>query len=102
MIFFNQFQSKAAHMTTKKKPSFEEAMDGLEKIIGKLESEDLSLDKALDYFEEGVALMRSCEEQLKSAEGKLKELLKGENGEFVEKVLGDTLASIDSGGEERE
>ena len=81
-------------MTTRKKPSFEEALEGREKCIQKLEGNDLSLDKALDYFEEGVKLMRSCDEQLRSAEGKLTELLKGENGQFVEKTLGITLDSL--------
>jgi exonuclease VII small subunit len=34
--------------------------------------------------------MRICDTHLKSAEGKLKQLLKGENGEFIEKILGST------------
>ena len=41
--------------------------------------------------------MRSCDAHLKSAQGKLRELLKGENGEFVEKVLGITLESFIAG-----
>ena len=86
-------------MTAKKKPLFEEALEKLEQIIGKLESDDLALDEALDYFGKGVELMKSCDAQLKGAEGKLREILKGENGEFVERVLGITLDSV-LGGED--
>jgi exodeoxyribonuclease VII small subunit len=85
----------------KKKQSFEDALEQLEATIAKLESDDLALEEALDYFEKGVALMRVCDEHLRGAEGKLKELLKGENGQFVEKVLGMTLDSV-LGNEERD
>lgn len=81
-------------MATKKKQSFEESLEALEAIIEKLEGEDLALDEALDYFEKGVKLMRACDEHLRGAEGKLKELLKGEDGQFVEKVLGINLESV--------
>ncbi|MBD3346137.1 MAG: exodeoxyribonuclease VII small subunit [Chitinivibrionales bacterium] len=77
--------------------TFEKALKNLEGIIEKLESDDLTLDKALEYFEKGISLMRTCESHLKSAEGKLKELLKGEDGEFVEKTLGITADSLISG-----
>jgi len=79
--------------------TFEDALAKLETVIEQLESDDLSLDKALACFEQGIQLMRKCDSHLKSAQGKLKELLKGENGEFVEKVLGITLESF-AGGEE--
>lgn len=77
-------------MAPAKKLNFEEALKGMEHIIGQLERDDLTLSSALEYFEQGVALMRICDTHLKSAEGKLKQLLKGENGEFIEKILGST------------
>ena len=67
--------------------SFETAIKELEKIIEKLESPDLTLTNALDYFEKGVGLMKVCDSHLKSAEGKLKELVGGKDGEFIEKIL---------------
>ena len=76
------------------KPSFEEALDSLEKTITLLESPDLSLDDSLKYFEAGVAQIRTCETHLKKAEGKVTELLKGKNGAIVEKTLGITLESF--------
>lgn len=74
--------------------SFEDALAALENITEELEKDDLPLDRALSIFERGIVLMRKCETHLNSAQGKVKELLKGENGEYVEKVLGTTLESF--------
>lgn len=82
---------------SKQEPTFEQAMAQLEELVDKLESDDLSLDDALAHFEKGIALMRRCEGYLKGAEGKLRELLKGENGEFIEKTLGISPESLASG-----
>ena len=53
----------------------------------------MTLQEALAYFEKGIALIRQCEAQLKKAEGKLRELLEGENGEVIERILGSDLKS---------
>lgn len=82
---------------TQKKETFETAIKKLEAIISSLENDDLTLKEALENFEKGVTLMRTCDNHLRNAEGKLKELLKGENGEFVEKTLGITLDSFIDG-----
>jgi exodeoxyribonuclease VII small subunit len=74
--------------------TFEEALEALERVTDELEKEDLSLDRALTIFEQGIILMRKCDSHLKNAQGKIKELLEGENGEFVERVLGGTLESF--------
>ena len=79
------------------KDSFETAIKKLEAIISSLENDDQTLKEALENFEKGVKLMRTCDNHLRNAEGKLKELLKGENGEFVEKTLGITLDSFTDG-----
>ena len=86
-------------MPSKKKsnPSFEEALDELELIIEQLERDDLTLDNALLHFEDGIRLMRTCGSHLKNAKGKLRELMKGEDGEFITKVLGESLESFTGG-----
>jgi exodeoxyribonuclease VII small subunit len=73
---------------TKKQPTFEEALKEMEGIVEQLERDDLVLSDALAHFERGVALMRVCDSHLKNAEGKIRELTKGENGEFIERLLG--------------
>lgn len=87
-------QTPADQISTKEILSFEEALGALEEVVTELEKDDLSLDRALTIFEQGIGLMRQCDAKLGSAQGKMKELLKGENGEFVEKVLGDSLESF--------
>ncbi len=82
-----------------KEQSFEESIRELEHIIDRLEDDDLTLENALSFFEKGINNIRVCDKHLKDARGKLKELLRGEDGEFVERVLGITLDSV-CGGEE--
>lgn len=84
---------------TEKEQSFEASIQELEQIIERLEGDDLTLEGALCFFEQGIRNIRTCDKHLKDAQGKLRELLKGEDGEFVERVLGITLDSV-SGGEE--
>ena len=79
------------------KLTFEQSLDELEKIIEELEKDNLTLEEALRFFEKGVGMIRNCDSQLKNARGRLSELFKGENGEFLEKVLGLTLDSFLSG-----
>jgi exodeoxyribonuclease VII small subunit len=59
----------------KKEPSFEEGLDQLEKVVKKLEDGDLSLEKSLELFEQGVKLSGSCQKQLREAEHKVEILL---------------------------
>jgi exodeoxyribonuclease VII small subunit len=64
--------------------SFEGAMTRLEEIVKQLEQGELSLDEALGCFQEGVGLVRLCNNQLRSVEGQVEILmqqLEGESGE---------------------
>lgn len=63
-----------------KDPTFEEAMERLEGIVGELEEEDLPLEKSLEIFEEGVKLSRLLNCRLNEAEQKVEILLRGEDG----------------------
>jgi exodeoxyribonuclease VII small subunit len=61
--------------------SFESSLASLERIVAHLESGDLPLERALELFEEGVALARRCQSQLGDAERKVEMLLR-ERGEI--------------------
>jgi exodeoxyribonuclease VII small subunit len=74
--------------------TFESSLAELEKTIEQLEDGDLTLDTSLELFEKGITLIRTCDTHLKKAQGKITELLKGENGEYVEKILGSSLESF--------
>ena len=63
---------------------FEKKMEKLEEIAGAMEDGDLTLDKSLKLFEEGVKLSRQCNEQLNKAEEKVRLLLEiDEEGEAL-------------------
>lgn len=63
-----------------KKPDFERSLARLEEVVRRLESPQLSLDDAMQLFEEGVALSRECQKQLEEAEGRVEILLKNADG----------------------
>jgi len=59
---------------------FEEALKKLEKIVDDLEDGSLSLDEALEKYEEGIRLSRMCQKKLEVAKKKVEILLKSEDG----------------------
>jgi exodeoxyribonuclease VII small subunit len=63
------------------KENFEKSLKTLEEIVEKLEEPDLSLDKSLKLFEDGIKEARFCEKKLTEAEGKVEKLIK-ENDTF--------------------
>ena len=63
------------------KENFEKSLKTLEEIVEKLEEPDLSLDKSLKLFEDGIKEARFCEKKLTEAEGKVEKLIK-ENDAF--------------------
>ncbi len=71
-------------MTAKKpsKQSFEDVIKRLEQIVEALERGDVPLDEALNLYEEGIQLSRSCAERLKEAELRIKKLNKDSKGQF--------------------
>ncbi len=61
---------------------FEAALAELEHLVGQLEQGEPTLDEALQRFEQGVVLVRSCQAALRQAEQKVEQLLE-QNGEPV-------------------
>jgi exodeoxyribonuclease VII small subunit len=60
--------------------SFEEAMERLETIVGKLESGDVPLETAIELFQEGMKLSQLCGAKLEQVERKIEMLIESENG----------------------
>lgn len=72
--------NKKAYVKYMKEMSFENAMQELEEITGKLEKGNLSLDESVASFEEGMKLAKKCNNILEDAEKKIKILVqKDEN-----------------------
>ncbi len=65
-------------------PSFEEALQNLEKIVEELEEGNLPLEETLKRFEEGIKLARLCEKKLKQAQKKVSMLTRDEQGDLKE------------------
>ncbi|MDC3414436.1 exodeoxyribonuclease VII small subunit [Aquibacillus sp. 3ASR75-11] len=61
--------------------SFEEAMQQLEKIVEKLEEGDVPLEKAINYYQEGMKLSKLCSEKLTKVEGQMEQIV-NEQGTF--------------------
>lgn len=62
------------------KRTFEQTLKALEKIVDELENGDLPLEKALQKFDEGMALSRQCSAMLDETEKKVT-LLMGDNAD---------------------
>ena len=71
--------------------SLEDRLRRLEEIVGRLETEELELDKALALFEEGVGHVKEAEAALSAAELRVEELL-GEHQPGATRPLGEDEA----------
>lgn len=58
--------------------TFEEAMTQLEKIVARLEDENIPLEEALKEYEQAIVLVKYCNEVLAKAEVKVTEITEGE------------------------
>ena len=65
-------------------------------IVAELEKGEVSLDRALELFDEGMKLSGSCRKELEEAEGKVEVLLK-RNG----KLQPEAFESATQSGDER-
>ncbi|MBI5499434.1 MAG: exodeoxyribonuclease VII small subunit [Deltaproteobacteria bacterium] len=73
--------------------SFEEVLRRLEEIVESLESGELTVEKSLGLFEEGVGLAREGHRRLDAAEKRITELL--EDGSEKPLASGDVEAQHD-------
>jgi exodeoxyribonuclease VII small subunit len=72
-------------MTAKKvtKGTLEHSLKRLEEIVEAIERGDVSLDDAVNLYEEGIQISRECAEKLKAVELKIKKLSKNIEGQFT-------------------
>jgi exodeoxyribonuclease VII small subunit len=78
---------------------FEKSFQQLEKIVQRLEGEELPLDESLQLFEEGIRLSRFCHQRLEEVEKKIELILADAKGQPViepfEDEEGDELTEDD-------
>lgn len=76
--------AKAVQAGSPSKPdSFEKNLERLDAIVLELEDAELPLEKALELYEEGMALSGVCQQQLEAAEGRVEILRKRAGGKVV-------------------
>ena len=71
------------------KKKFEEALEELEKVVERLESGELSLEDSLAVFEDGVRLVKFCNQKLTEVEKKIELLVKEKDGKLQLRPLDD-------------
>jgi exodeoxyribonuclease VII small subunit len=72
-----------------KQKTFEDAMESLETIVQELESGDLTLEKAMQRFEEGIKLSKFCSDKLDETEKKITLLTGNADGTVSETPFSD-------------
>ena len=72
-------------MPSKNNLTFESASARLEEIVKILEQGKSSLDESLKLYEEGVLLVRFCNDSIDNAEKRIKMLVTDSNGKIEEK-----------------
>ncbi|HEX2062328.1 MAG TPA: exodeoxyribonuclease VII small subunit [Thermoanaerobaculia bacterium] len=76
-------------MAARRANDFEKAFQNLEKIVQRLESEELPLDESLQLFEEGIKLSRFCHQRLEEVEKKIELILADAKGQPVTQPFED-------------
>lgn len=66
---------------TKNDQTFEMKITRLETIVKSLDEEEVSLEKSLELYQEGIKLSQECDTILKNAELKVEELNKDTNSD---------------------
>ena len=61
---------------------FEQALKKLEKIVDELEGGEMSLEKSMTRYEEGMALSKACRKKLEAAKKKVEILVKSKDGKM--------------------
>ena len=80
--------------------SFEKALERLEAIVERLESEELGLDASLALFEEGIGLSRICQEKLSEVEKRVEIVMKEGRGGYATASFEESAAAGGSADEE--
>lgn len=67
---------------SKKEKTFEEAMERLETIVTRIESDELGLEEQFELFREGMALARFCDGKLSEVQKSVEIVLKESAAEW--------------------
>lgn len=67
--------------TEKNPPTLETAMQRVSEIVSSMEGGDMPLEKLIESYEEGTALVKMCQEKLDAAEKRIQIIARNARGE---------------------
>ena len=67
----------------KETPSLESAMQRISEIVSAMEDGNLPLEKLIDSYEEGINLVKDCQEKLDAAEKRIQVITRNARGGVV-------------------
>jgi exodeoxyribonuclease VII small subunit len=73
----------SAPKKSESQPNFEAAMDRLEEIVEQMESGKMMLEELIGRYEEGMKLVKICQERLASAEQRIEIITRNHAGKAV-------------------
>lgn len=74
------FDSSMPKSADAAEPSLEEAMTRISALVETMESGDLPLEKLIASYEEGIALVKSCQDKLDAAAGRIEKISRDAKG----------------------
>ena len=77
--------------------NFEAAMDRLEAIVDQMESGKMQLEELIVRYEEGMKLVKTCQERLASAEQRIEIITRNHAGKPVVQQFDATASGTASG-----
>lgn len=78
-----------AQKPDKNTKSLESAMERISEIVAAMEEGSLPLEKLLDSYEEGLGLVKACQEQLNTAEQRIQLIARDARGNTSLKPFDD-------------
>jgi exodeoxyribonuclease VII small subunit len=69
-----------AQKIQKETPTLESAMQRISEIVTAMEEGNLPLEKLIDCYEEGIALVKECQEKLDAAEKRIQIITRDARG----------------------
>jgi exodeoxyribonuclease VII small subunit len=67
--------------TEKNPPTLETAMQRVSEIVASMENGDMPLEKLIESYEEGIGLVKMCQEKLDAAEKRIQIITRNARGE---------------------
>lgn len=76
---------------------FEEALARVEELVRQMDAENLPLDQMIRLYEEGTAMIRTCQQRLTEAQQKVERITQGASGTLTVEPLEQRSGPAEAG-----